>query len=107
MRLLGIDGGDIRFRGESIGGLSARRFRRYRQQIQIVFQEPFESLNPLRSVAATLEEPLKALTELTGAERQARVHEVLGEVGLTAASLAARPGELSAGDSSAWRSGGR
>jgi oligopeptide/dipeptide ABC transporter ATP-binding protein len=98
VRLLEIDGGSVAFRGEQIGALSRRRFRPYRRDIQIVFQEPFESLNPLRTVEATIEEPLRALTDLSAQERERRVAEVLEEVGLPAGAAGARPGELSAGD---------
>ena len=98
VRLIEIDAGDVRFRGEAVGGLTRRRFRPYRRQIQIVFQEPYESLNPLRSVAMTLEEPLKALTDLSAPDRRRRVHETIEEVGLPDTALSLRPGELSAGD---------
>ncbi len=97
-RLLEIDGGDVRFRGDPIGGLTPKQFRPLREQIQIVFQEPLESLNPLRTVAATLEEPLRALTRLTRQERWERVIEVVADVGLPESALDAKPGELSAGD---------
>jgi oligopeptide/dipeptide ABC transporter ATP-binding protein len=78
--------------------MSRRRFRAYRKHLQIVFQEPSESLNPLRSVQQTLSEPLKLHMRLSRSALTHRVSEILEHVGLSPAIASARPGELSAGD---------
>ena len=64
---------------------------------QMVFQDPFSSLNPARSVGWILEEPLRIQGKLTGPERRDAVREVLEQVGLGAEYISRRPHELSGG----------
>ena len=67
------------------------------QRPQMVFQDPFSSLNPARSIGWILEEPLRIQGKLKGAERRDAVLEVLEQVGLGAEYSARRPRELSGG----------
>ena len=67
------------------------------QRPQMVFQDPFSSLNPARSIGWILEEPLRIQGKLKGAERRDAVLEVLEQVGLGAEYAARRPRELSGG----------
>ncbi len=64
---------------------------------QMVFQDPFSSLNPAHTIGWILEEPLRLQGKLTRAERKDAVIEILEQVGLTAEHAARRPGELSGG----------
>lgn len=64
---------------------------------QMVFQDPFSSLNPARSVGWTLEEPLRAARTLTPAQRRAEVSKMLDRIGLGAEFASRRPWELSGG----------
>lgn len=93
-----LDRGQIFFKGERIDNRSPKALRSLRKYIQIVFQEPYESLNPLWSVRRTLDEPLRLHTDLTARLRRRRTEELLEVVGLGSGISSARPGELSAGD---------
>jgi oligopeptide/dipeptide ABC transporter ATP-binding protein len=97
VRLVEIDGGEVYFRGQRIDDMPQKAFRQYRKYMQIVFQEPFESLNPLMSGEATIEESLRTHTDLDGQARRRRVRELLEMVGLLPAYAEARPHEISAG----------
>jgi peptide/nickel transport system ATP-binding protein len=100
VRLLAPTGGEVRFEGQEIGALAGADLRRFRRHAQIVFQDPYESLNPRFSVRRTLEEPLIIHRLGSSAERAARVEEVLDLVGLRpAAEFAPRlPHQLSGGE---------
>ena len=97
LRLESPSGGEIRYRGTPIASIPLNSFRRYRSKMQIVFQNPFESLNPRWTVGQTLQEPLDLHTDLTPAEKKARVHGLMHLVGLAPDLIAHRPRELSAG----------
>jgi oligopeptide transport system ATP-binding protein len=97
LRLAEPTSGEIHFRGEDVLGFSKRRMREARRQMQIVFQDPYSSLNPRMRVDAIVEEPL-VIHGLGGkAERQARVRELFELVGLDASHLARYPHEFSGG----------
>ncbi|WP_163970261.1 ABC transporter ATP-binding protein [Oceanobacillus halotolerans] len=74
--------GDIKFQGENIGDLSDRELKKYKKDMQIIFQDPFASLNPRQRIGDGLEEVLKIHTTLSKAEREQKVNELLKEVGL-------------------------
>jgi peptide/nickel transport system ATP-binding protein len=90
--------GEVRLDGAPIPR-RGRGLRAYRQQLRMVFQDPFASLNPVHTVAHHLERPLLRHGRATRAELQARVHALLESVGLTPAESFARrfPHELSGG----------
>ncbi|MBL8341093.1 MAG: ABC transporter ATP-binding protein [Rubrivivax sp.] len=97
LRLIEPTAGDIRFDGQSLIGLPPPELRALRRQMQIVFQDPFASLDPRQSVGEIVAEGLAVHKVGTRAERAARVAEVLALVGLDA-SLARRfPHALSGG----------
>ncbi len=74
--------GTIRFAGEEITSATARRRRRLTQDIQVVFQDPHGSLNPVRTIGQTLEEPLLAHRAMKRPQRRAEVAAALQRVGL-------------------------
>jgi oligopeptide/dipeptide ABC transporter ATP-binding protein len=98
LRLLEPTSGTVRFDGRDLGALDRAEMRRLRSRMQVVFQEPFESLNPRMSIGEIVGEPLLVHSKLTKAARRAKVLEVLEHVGLGGGDLARRyPGELSGG----------
>jgi oligopeptide/dipeptide ABC transporter ATP-binding protein len=90
--------GEVRFEGRPLHA-ELRRNRGLRQAVQMVFQDPYESLNPRMRVGEIVAEPLEVHRLAAGAERQARVRAALEEVGLRPAEefLGRLPHELSGG----------
>jgi oligopeptide/dipeptide ABC transporter ATP-binding protein len=89
--------GRIWFEGDEIGNLSPRAFRRYRYRIQMVFQDPADSLNPRFTVAQTIREPLDLHSNLKRAEKAERLKEMMKVVGLRSEHLTRYPHQLSTG----------
>jgi oligopeptide/dipeptide ABC transporter ATP-binding protein len=98
LRLIEGTSGTIVFRAEDVTAMSQEAFRHRRRHIQMVFQEPYDSLNPRRRVGKILDEPLLLGTSLAPAARRARVLEVLDLVGLGASFAGAYPHQLSGGE---------
>jgi peptide/nickel transport system ATP-binding protein len=99
--IVGLHGpaaGTIRFHGADLAPRAGDRDAATRRQIQIVFQNPDDSLNPKRSIAEILERPLKLLMGLRGRDLAARVFELIELVRLPASMLARYPRELSGGE---------
>jgi oligopeptide/dipeptide ABC transporter ATP-binding protein len=98
VRLLDPTAGHIRFAGEEIGPLRGRDLRRFRRQAQIIFQDPYASLNPRLTVGRAVEEPLR-IHGIDAAERAGRVATALTRAQLpgTADFLRRFPHELSGG----------
>jgi oligopeptide/dipeptide ABC transporter ATP-binding protein len=98
-RLLDASEGRIVFAGEDIAAVPVKRFARLPQRaaIQMVFQDPTDSLNPRYTAGETIAEPLQLLTPLRGAAAAARVAEVAAQVGLPAELLQRFPHQLSGG----------
>jgi ABC-type oligopeptide transport system ATPase subunit len=97
LRLLEPTSGDILFDGESILGLARADLRRWRRRAQIVFQDPFSSLDPRMRVGEIVGEPLDIHRVGTRAERQARVAALLTLVGMDPALARRLPRDLSGG----------
>jgi len=97
LRLIDTASGEIRFDGEVVERMPARRFRRLRARVQMVFQDPYSSLNPSLRIGTNVEEPLRVHTSLRPAERRARVASLLEQVGLPAAVAERFPDEFSGG----------
>ena len=89
--------GEIVFRGREIGQLSPRERRSVARDLQYVYQDPGASLDPRWKIRRSLREPLVVHTQLTPAERDERVREILVAVGLPAGHLDLYPHELSGG----------
>ncbi|SDR22331.1 peptide/nickel transport system ATP-binding protein/oligopeptide transport system ATP-binding protein [Rhizobiales bacterium GAS191] len=97
LRLIEPTQGSIVFEGEDLMRLDARAMKRHRRSLQIVFQDPFGSLNPRHRVAAILREPLDVHRIGDGPSRQRRVLELLDLVGLPASAARLYPHEFSGG----------
>ena len=97
LRLVEPTSGDVRFKGESVLAFSKARMRDARREMQIVFQDPYSSLNPRMRVGAIVAEPLVIHAIGTKAERDARVRELFELVGLEASYLSRYPHEFSGG----------
>ena len=98
LRLLEPTSGQIAFDGENVMGMSLRAFRRLRPRIQMVFQEPYDSLSPRMRVGRQVAEPLRMLRDLPADERDARVLQALEMVRLGAAAMERYPHQFSAGE---------
>jgi len=97
LRLEEPTAGAIRFQGRELGALDAAGLREYRRSVQAVFQDPFASLNPRMRVGAIIVEPLVTNERLHPGEIKARLHELLGLVGLPERSATLFPHEFSGG----------
>jgi oligopeptide/dipeptide ABC transporter ATP-binding protein len=82
LRLMEPTSGDVDFKGRTIFDLKGEDLKTFRRSMQIIFQDPFASLNPRRTVFATLTEPLKIHGLAQGGELKDRVVELLRKVGL-------------------------
>ena len=92
------DEGSILFHGQDIASMNEREFHPLRKEIQMVFQDPYSSLNPRKKIGWLLEEPLKIhRKDMKKEERKAKVEEILKEVGLDAEYANRYPKELSGG----------
>lgn len=89
--------GGIYFQGKLLSALPNRLLRPYRRNLQMIFQDPAESLNAHHTVASILEEPLIIHKLGSSHERTRRVHEVLEQVGLAQSDLHRFPFEFSGG----------
>jgi peptide/nickel transport system ATP-binding protein len=89
--------GQVVWMGRRIEELSLAEVRPLRRDMQIVFQDPYSSLDPRQRIGSIVEEPLKLDRALSRAARRARVEEVFGEVGLPLAFLERLPHQLSGG----------
>jgi len=97
LRLIEPDAGSLRFRGAEMSAAPAATMKKLRQRIQIVFQDPYASLNPRRSVGKALIEPLLVHGKCSRAEACDRVLRVLDEVGMPAEAFNKFPHEFSGG----------
>jgi len=97
MKLLTPTSGSMRLDGREIAALSRRAFREERLRIQMVFQDPFSSLNPRKRIFRILDEALVVKGLKSGDERRARVITALKAVGLDAGSAEKYPHEFSGG----------
>jgi oligopeptide transport system ATP-binding protein len=97
LRLTEPTSGEVRFRGENVLGFSPSRMRLARRDMQIVFQDPYSSLNPRMRVAEIVEEPLVIHGLGSRAERRARAEELFDLVGLDRDHLQRYPHEFSGG----------
>jgi len=97
VRLLAPTRGAIRFDGREISHLNRQRLRPLRQKMQIIFQDPYASLDPRMTVAASVTEPLLMDATLSRRQRRTRAAELLTAVGLGNGDLDRYPHEFSGG----------
>jgi peptide/nickel transport system ATP-binding protein/oligopeptide transport system ATP-binding protein len=91
------DQGQVLYRGTDLARLSPRQMRPYRRQLQMIFQDPFSSLNPRMTVGETLAEPLRVHRLCPAGGRNERIAQLLAQVGLEAAAAERYPHEFSGG----------
>ena len=97
LRLIEPTAGAVRFAGEDVLAARGAAMLRLRRRMQIVFQDPFSSLSPRRTVGQTLMEPLAVHRVATGAAARDQAAALLEEVGLDPAALGRYPHEFSGG----------
>jgi oligopeptide/dipeptide ABC transporter ATP-binding protein len=97
MRLYDLTSGRVVFDGEDISALPPRRMRPFRQQMQMIFQDPYGSLNPRRRVGAIIGDPFAIHKTVTRQERKRQVQEVMELVGLNPEHYNRFPAEFSGG----------
>ena len=97
LRLLEPTGGEILYNGHNIEKLSASKMREYRKDMQIIFQDPYSSLNPRKSVYEAIAMPLRVNNYGSKADIDRRTRELMDRVGLAARLADAYPHELDGG----------
>ncbi len=97
LRLVREDAGTLRFRGQDIGALTERQLKPFRRQVQMVFQDPYGSLNPRHTVGEILDSVQHLHLDLDRPARLKAAREMLDSVGLPADSLQRYPHEFSGG----------
>jgi oligopeptide/dipeptide ABC transporter ATP-binding protein len=97
LRLVEPTAGTVSLRGRRIDELSTRAMRSVRRELQVVFQDPYSSLNPRLTVGAIIAEPLRNYGKEKEPALQDRVAEMLGKVGLRPEAMARYPHEFSGG----------
>ena len=97
LKLVEPTGGRIEYDGTDIAGLDAKAMQAYRARMQIIFQDPYSSLNPRMTVGAILAEAMCAHRDIPRSERQGRVGTLLQQVGLRPDFMQRYPHEFSGG----------
>jgi oligopeptide/dipeptide ABC transporter ATP-binding protein len=97
LKLIEPTAGEIRVNGERIDGLSRHEMRPYRRELQVVFQDPYSSLNPRLRIRDIIGEPLKNYGIAQGRALNDRVEMLAGKVGLRPEALDRYPHEFSGG----------
>jgi len=97
MRLLEPTAGRVLFDGQDMGAMSSAQLKAVRRRMQIVFQDPFASLNPRKTAGRIIADPLAIHRIGSAAERRSRVHDLLERVGLDRTHAERYPHEFSGG----------
>ena len=97
LHLLDNTGGQILYRGEDITSVSREKLSQLRREMQIIFQDPFASLNPRMTVYQTIAEPMEIAGGCTKEQIQRRVSEMMDTVGLASRFVNSYPHELDGG----------
>ncbi len=97
LRLISATRGEVLYEGQNLLTMRGDALRELRQKIQIIFQDPFGSLNPRMTIGGILGEPLIVHYKLRGSELQDRLAELMEQVGLKPAALGRYPHEFSGG----------
>ena len=97
LKLYEATGGSITYKGTDITGFDDQEMRPYRRKMQMIFQDPYTSLDPRMNVEAIISEPIRALKLCSEGDRRDRVRELIQMVGLKADHLNRYPHEFSGG----------
>jgi oligopeptide transport system ATP-binding protein len=97
LQLIKPTSGSVQFEGREIAGLSRRRMRPLRREMQMIFQDPYASLNPRKRIGQIVGDPLKRQGIASGSELRKRVQELLDRVGLATEHYNRFPHEFSGG----------
>lgn len=97
LRLTQSSSGQVLYRGQDLAHLSKREMRKQRRHLQIVFQDPYASLNPRMTVGQIVREPLETFRLARGKDADARVKELMQTVGLSERFIKRYPHEFSGG----------
>ncbi|HEY4043362.1 MAG TPA: ABC transporter ATP-binding protein [Rhodopila sp.] len=97
LRLIEASEGTIRFKGHDISLLPTAQFRKLRSRIQMVFQDPFDSMDSRQRIGDAIMEPIRLTKTMSAGERRARVDALLDLVGLEHGSVSLYPHQMSAG----------
>lgn len=97
LRLTDATSGEVRYKGEDIMSLPYEKMRSLRRELQMVFQDPYASLNPKMTVKEILMEPLRVHKKYSPEERLQKIIEILEIVGLSKVHLDRHPNEFSGG----------
>jgi oligopeptide/dipeptide ABC transporter ATP-binding protein len=97
LRLIEPTSGQVRFNGQDLLKLDREKLRRVRASLQIIFQDPFSSLNPRMNVGQIIAEPIKNHLEISTAEIKERVAHLMEKVGLHPEQMSRYPHEFSGG----------
>ena len=95
--LIPVTSGTVSFEGHDITNLSRRAMQPYRREIQMIFQDPYGSLNPRRRVGSIIGEPFAVHNMLSGTARKTKVQELMERVGLNPEHFNRFPAEFSGG----------
>jgi oligopeptide transport system ATP-binding protein len=97
LQLIEPTSGSVRFDGQEIAGFSRRQMRPLRREMQMIFQDPYASLNPRKRIGQIVGDPLRRQGVAKGAELRRRVNELLDRVGLQSEHYNRFPHEFSGG----------
>jgi peptide/nickel transport system ATP-binding protein len=92
-----ITSGKVLFNNENLADISKKQYKEIRKDIQMVFQDPFSSLNPKKRVSDIVAEPLRNFENLSAKEERMRIQELMELVGLSPESIYKYPHEFSGG----------
>ncbi len=97
MRLVEITAGSVRLMGKDLARLEGKELRTMRRDVQMIFQDPYSSLNPRTRAGAIVEEPMELMSIGTPATRRERTKELFDDVGLRPDQLSLFPHQFSGG----------
>ena len=97
LQLIKPTSGSVKFEGQEIAGLGRRKMRPLRREMQMIFQDPYASLNPRKRVGQIVGDPLKRQGVASGSDLRRRVQELLERVGLSSEHFNRFPHEFSGG----------
>ena len=98
LRLVPLRSGEVVLAGKDLARLGGEHLRRLRRRMQMIFQDPYSSLNPRMKVGDIIAEPLRTFSHETGEEREQKIRELMREVGLDPAASHRYPRAFSGGE---------